>query len=436
MGGFSRSVSNPDEFWAEKAREFLVWFSPFTQTKQGSFSEGDIAWFLGGKTNVSATCIDQHLKDKAEQVAIIWEGDEPDDQRKITYRELHQQVCRIANAMKNQGVKKGDTVAIYMPMIPELAMVMLACTRIGAIHSVVFAGFSAEALRDRIVYADSKWVFCTDEGKRGGRTLPLKKIVDDACEGCQVNKVFVFQRTGAKVGWVEGRDAHMEELMAAERPYCPPEWMDSEDLMFILFTSGSTGKPKGVAHTTAGYLLYAAMTCKHSFSLRPGDVHACVADCGWITGHSYIVYGPLANGITTIMFESVPTYPDHGRYWDLVQRHRVTSFYTAPTAIRALMRFGDEKVKEYDRSSLRVLGTVGEPINPEAWQWYFDVVGEGKCSISDTYWQTETGGHLMAPLPGKTPMKPGSCSFPFFGVQPVVLDAQTYKGREGEGRVW
>jgi len=327
--------------------------------------------------------------------------------------------------MITQGIKKGDTVAIYMPMIPELAMVMLACTRIGAIHSVVFAGFSAEALRDRIVYADSKWVFCTDEGKRGGRTLPLKNIVDTACVGCDVRKVFVFQRTGAKVNWVDGRDVYMEELMVRERPYCPPEWMDSEDLMFILFTSGSTGKPKGVAHSTAGYLLYATMTCKYAFDLRPGDIHACVADCGWITGHSYIVYGPLANGVTTVMFESVPTYPDCGRYWDLVERHRVTSFYTAPTAIRALMKFGDTKVKEYDRSSLRVLGTVGEPINPEAWHWYFNIVGEGKCSISDTYWQTETGGHLMTPLPGKTPMKPGSCCLPFFGIQPVVVDAQT-----------
>jgi len=436
MGAYAakhaQSIADPAAFWANEARQRLHWFRDFDTTMQGGFSTGDIAWFMGGQLNASVCCIDQHLATRADQTALIWEGDELGEVKTYTYRELHREVCKIANAMRASGVKKGDTVAIYMPMIPELCFVMMACCRVGAAHSVVFAGFSAEALRDRIKYANSKWVFTSDEGKRGGRCLPLKKIVDTACVGCEdiVEKVFCFKRTGGAIDWVEGRDVWMDELAETQRPYCPPEVMDSEDLLFILFTSGSTGKPKGVAHTTAGYLLYAAMTCQTTFDLQEGDIYACVADCGWITGHSYIIYGPLLNGTTTVMFESTPTYPDHGRYWDMVQRHKITQLYTAPTAIRALMRFGDEKVKEYDRSSLRVLGTVGEPINPEAWQWYYDVVGEGRCSIVDTYWQTETGGHLMTPLPGVTPMKPGSCTLPFYGQNPVVLDND---GNELEG---
>jgi acetyl-CoA synthetase len=431
------SLENPD-FWAEQAMEYLSWFSPFTEVSAGGFEHGDMQWFLNGKTNACYNCIDKHLEaGKADQVAIIWEGDEPGENRHITYAELMRETCKVANAMKAQGVQKGDTVAIYLPMVPEAAFTMLACARIGAPHSVVFAGFSADSLRDRIAYANSKWVFTTDEGKRGGRTLKLKQIVDEACKGLEalVQNVFVFKRTGADLSshWTEGRDVWMDELAAKQRPYCPPEWMDSEDSLFILFTSGSTGSPKGVAHTTAGYLLYAAMTCKTSFDLRPGDVHACVADIGWITGHSYIVYGPLCNGVTTVMFESTPMYPTPARYWDLVEKHQVTSFYTAPTAIRAIMALGDEHVTKHDRSSLRTLGSVGEPINPEAWQWYYNVVGQGKCSVVDTYWQTETGGHLMTPMPAKTPVKPGSCCFPFYGIEPVVLDASTGKEIEGNG---
>jgi acetyl-CoA synthetase len=404
----------------------------------GGFEKGDIAWFLNGKLNASTNCIDRHLEKRGDQVAIIWEADEPGQSRKITYRELHHEVCRLANAMKTAGVKKGDTVAIYMPMVPELAFTMLACARIGAPHSIVFAGFSAEALRDRIVNASSKWVFVTDEGYRGGRTLPLKKTVDAACAGVDVvEKVFVFKRSGADVPMTEGRDVYMEELMDAERPYCPAEPMDSEDLLFILYTSGSTGSPKGVGHTTAGYLLYSQMTTKNVFDLRENDVYACVADCGWITGHTYIVYGPLLNGTTTLMFESTPLYPNASRYWDLVETHKVTQFYTAPTAIRALMQRGEEPVQKNDISSLRILGSVGEPINPEAWRWYFEVVGKSKCAIVDTYWQTETGGHIGTPLPGCTPMKPGSCSLPFFGVDFAIMDDKGNElvGNEVEGKL-
>jgi acetyl-CoA synthetase len=426
LSRYKASLEDPDTFWTQEANKYISWFSDFNKVSQGSFEDGDMAWFVDGKLNASHCCIDRHLEKKANEIAIIFEGDEVGSGRKITFKELHQGVCRIANAMLSKGVRKGDTVTVYMPMIPELAMTMLACARIGAVHSVVFAGFSAESLRDRIIYAQSKFVFTTDEGKRGGRTLPLKDIVNDACKGVDMVKhVFVFERTKCDIsaGWVEGRDINMDKLVASQRPYCPCAVMDSEDLLFILFTSGSTGTPKGVAHSTAGYMLYAGMTCKESFDLREGDIHACVADCGWITGHSYIVYGPLCSGVTTVMFESTPMYPDYGRYWDLVERHRVTSFYTAPTAIRALMAKGDDFVTKYDRSSLRTLGTVGEPINPEAWNWYHNVIGNGKCNVVDTYWQTETGGHLMAPLPGKATAKPGSCCFPYYGIEPIMVDA-------------
>ncbi|KAJ0400264.1 hypothetical protein ATCC90586_010237 [Pythium insidiosum] len=412
---YKESIENPSAFWARLARDNLLWFREFDFPMSGSLTKGDIAWFVNGKLNISVNCIDRHIPTKGDKVAIVWESDEPGHCRHITYKELLAEVCRIANAMKAAGVKKGDTVAIYMPMIPEVAFVMLACTRIGAIHSVVFAGFSSDSLRDRIVDARSQWVFTSDEGKRGGRTLPLKEIVDHAVHGLDfVRKVFVFKRTNSSlVGLNKHIDIDMSVELPKHRPYCPPEWMDSEDLMFILYTSGSTGTPKGVAHTTAGYLLYAMLTT------------------------NYIVYGPLANGATTVMFESTPVYPDPGRYWDLVQRHKITTFYTAPTAIRALMAHGDEHVKKYDRSTLRILGSVGEPINPEAWRWYYEVVGERKCYIADTYWQTETGGHVGTGLPGVTPMKPGSCTRPFFGIDFVITDdkGNIIEGNNVEGEL-
>lgn len=436
---YARSLSDPEGFWGDLAREQLLWFRPFDQVMGGELPHGDVAWFLNGKINVSVNCIDRHMTSKRDKVAIIWESDEVGQGRSITYAELLRETCRIANAMRAAGVQKGETVAIYMPMIPELAFTMLACARIGAVHSVVFAGFSSESLRDRIIDARSQWVFTSDEGKRGGKTLPLKAIVDQAVNGLSfVRNVFVFKRTGnPNVRLNPAIDIDMSQELAKYRPYCPAEWMDSEDLLFILYTSGSTGTPKGVAHTTAGYLLYTMMTTKYVFDIHEDDVHACVADCGWITGHSYIVYGPLANGATTVMFESTPMYPDCGRYWDLVQRHRVTKFYTAPTAIRALMAHGDAKVREYDRSSLRILGSVGEPINPEAWRWYYEVVGEKQCYIADTYWQTETGGHVGTGLPAVTPMKPGSCTKPFFGIDFVITDEQGVhlEGNDVEGHL-
>jgi acetyl-CoA synthetase len=436
---YKQSIEDPDTFWAKAARENLSWFHDFDQTLSGSLAKGDIAWFTNGKLNVSHNCIDRHIPTRGDKTAIIWEADEPGHSKHITYKELLQETCRVANAMKAQGVKKGDTVAVYMPMIPELVYVMLACTRIGAIHSVVFAGFSSDSLRDRIVDAKSKWVFTSDEGKRGGRTLPLKEIVDHAVHGLEfVRRVFVFKRTNNQfVTYNKHLDIDMSAELSKHRPYCAPEWMDSEDLLFVLYTSGSTGTPKGVAHTTAGYLLYTMLTTKYTFDLHDDDIHACVADCGWITGHSYIVYGPLANGTTTVMFESTPVYPDPGRYWELVQRHKITTFYTAPTAIRALMAHGDEYVKKYDRSTLRILGSVGEPINPEAWRWYYNVVGEGKCYVTDTYWQTETGGHVGVGLSGVTPMKPGSCTKPFFGIDFVLTDDKgtIYESVEAEGEL-
>lgn len=428
---YDESIRDPDTFWGRMAKENVTWFRDFDRVRQGSFEVGDIAWFTGGQLNVSYNCIDRHLDARGDKTAIIWEDDEGAVTH-ISYKQLLQEVSRVANVLKAWGVKKGDTVAVYLPMIPQLAYTMLACARIGAPHSVVFAGFSAESLRDRIVDASSKWVITSDEGMRGGRAIRLKEITDAAVDGAGgvVKNVFVFKRTGADVAMHDGRDVWMEPELAKARPYCPPEPLDSEDMLFLLYTSGSTGKPKGVVHSQAGYLLYTMLTHKYVFDLREDDVYACVADCGWITGHSYIVYGPLANGATTVMFESTPVYPNKSRYWELVARNKVTQFYTAPTAIRALMRFGTDPVEGHDLSSLRVLGTVGEPINPEAWRWYNTNVGKGTCAIVDTYWQTETGGIMITPLPGATPTKPGSATFPFFGIDPVLRDKD---GAEVEG---
>jgi acetyl-CoA synthetase len=390
---------------------------------EAEFHDGEVTWFQGGMLNVAFNCLDRHLPEKAEDTAIIWEADEPSESRHITYRELKWEAARLGNVLKNLGVRKGDRVIIYLPMIPELAYAMLACARIGAVHSVVFAGFSATSLRDRVLDCGATVVITANEGRRGGKAIPLKAIVDDAVTGIDsVKSVLVAKRTATEVPMHFGRDIWLEEAMLNERGTCPCEWMSAEDPLFILYTSGSTGKPKGLLHTQAGYLLYASLTHKIVFDYHPGDIYACVADVGWITGHSYIIYGPLCNGATTLMFESTPLYPNPGRYWDLVERHRVNSFYTSPTAIRSLAREGNEWVKKYDRSSLRILGTVGEPINPEAWKWYFDVVGEGKCPVVDTWWQTETGGIMVTPLPGVTALKPGSATLPFFGVSLSVTD--------------
>jgi acetyl-CoA synthetase len=440
-----QSVEDPDTFWGAAARDMLTWFRDFDSVRHGSFEKGDIAWFLNGQLNVTYNCVDRHVEaGRGDDVAIVYEADNPGEGRSISYRELLEDVCRTANVLKHWGVRRGDTVAIYMPMMVEIATVMLACARIGAVHSVVFAGFSAESLADRIKDASSKWVITADEGVRGGRVIPLKRTVDAAVAKCEglVQSVFVYKRTGNEEVEYSSHDVRMEEELPRQRPLCPAEKMDSEDLLFLLYTSGSTGKPKGVAHTTAGYLLYTAMTHKYTFDVRRGDVYACVADCGWITGHSYIVYGPLANGATTLMFESTPLFPDPSRYWDVVERHRVTQFYTAPTAIRALMRFGDDPVKKHDLSSLKVLGTVGEPINPEAWRWYHQVVGGGNCAVVDTYWQTETGGHIITPLPGCTPTKPGSATLPMFGIAPALVKEgetpgsyEVLEGNDVEGRL-
>jgi acetyl-CoA synthetase len=420
---YQESVKTPGPFWGKVAKKFLSWQRPFDRVLDGDFATGTTAWFAGGRLNVSENCIDRHLAKRAEQVAILWEGDEPGDVRRVTYRELHEEVCRLANALAARGVRKGDRVAIYMPMVPEAAYAMLACARLGAIHSVIFGGFSAESVRDRILDADCRVLITADEGLRGRKVVPLKRTVDQALSSCPgVHTVLVHKRTGGHVSMAEGRDVWLRESMDAQRPWCPAEPMDSEDLLFLLYTSGSTGKPKGVAHCSAGYLLWAAVTHKYVFDYREGDIYACMADVGWVTGHSYIVYGPLCNGATTFMFEGIPTYPDAGRYWDMVQRHGINSFYTAPTAIRAVAKEGAELPRKYDRSSLRVLGSVGEPINPEAWRWYYEEVGGGRCSIVDTFWQTETGGHMITPIPGVTALKPGSATLPFFGVQPLVLD--------------
>ena len=422
---YKRSIEDPDGFWAEQADAFVTWEKRWDKVSSFDFTSADIRWFEGAKLNVTYNCLDRHLETRGDQTAIIWEGDDPADDKHITYTELFDEVCRFANALKTQGVSKGDRVSIYMPMVPEAAIAMLACARIGAVHSVVFGGFSPESLKDRILDSDCRAVITADEGVRGGRPVPLKANTDAALESCPgVTAVFVLKRTGGDIAWTEGRDHWYHECVAAASANCPPESMDAEDPLFVLYTSGSTGKPKGVLHTTGGYLLHTAMTHKYVFDYHDGDVFWCTADVGWVTGHSYIVYGPLANGAITMMFEGVPTYPDAGRMWQIVDKHKVNIFYTAPTALRALMGQGDDFVKSSSRSSLRILGTVGEPINPEAWEWYYNVVGDGRCPIVDTWWQTETGGILITPLPGARALKPGSATLPFFGVEPALVDDQ------------
>jgi acetyl-CoA synthetase len=416
---YRQSVEDPEAFWGEHGKR-IDWFTPFTKVKNTSF-DGDVSikWFEDGVTNVSYNCIDRHLEKRGDQVAIIWEGDDPADDKKITYRELHEAVCRLANVMKDKGVKKGDRVTIYMPMIPEAAYAMLASARIGAVHSIVFGGFSPDALAGRIVDATSEFVITADEGLRGGKKVPLKANTDKA-----VRTVLVVKRTGAEVAWDDARDCWYHEETEKAEADCAPEKMNAEDPLFILYTSGSTGKPKGVLHTTGGYLVYASMTHQYVFDYHDGDIYWCTADVGWVTGHSYIVYGPLANGATTLMFEGVPNYPSPARFWEVVDKHQVNIFYTAPTAIRALMGAGNDHVTKTKRTSLRTLGSVGEPINPEAWEWYHNVVGDQRCPIVDTWWQTETGGILITPLPGATDLKPGSATKPFFGVKPQLVDAE------------
>lgn len=428
---YKQSIEDSDAFWAEQAKEFLDWTKTWDKVQDSDFKTGNIKWFEGGKLNVSYNCLDRHLDTRGDQVAVLWEGDDPAVDKKITYRELHEQVCRFSNVLKGRGVKKGDRVCIYMPMVTEAAVVMLACTRIGAVHSIVFGGFSPDSLRDRILDSDCQILITADEAVRGGKAVALKKNADEALADCpNVHTCVVIRRTGGDIGWQEGRDIWYDELMADASTDCPPEEMDAEDPLFILYTSGSTGKPKGVLHTTGGYLLFAAITHKYVFDYHDGDIYWCTADVGWVTGHTYIVYGPLANGATTLMFEGIPTYPDVSRFWQVIDKHKVNQFYTAPTAIRALMRSGEEPVKKTSRSSLKLLGTVGEPINPEAWEWYYHVVGEARCPIVDTWWQTETGAQMITPLPGATDLKPGSACKPFFGVQPAIVDEQ---GNELEG---
>ena len=420
---YQQSIQEPAQFWAEQAQSFLDWQQPWQQVMQCDFDQGEIHWFKGGKLNVSHNCLDRHLATRGDQVAIIWEGDNPTYDRTMTYRELHRQVCKFANVLISQGVKKGDRVCIYLPMILEAAVAILACARIGAIHSIVFGGFSADALRDRILDADCHFLICVDQSYRGGKIVPTKVNVDKAAAQCpNLHTVIVIRHLGNAVPWTEGRDVCYQTAMQLASADCPPVWMDAEDPLFILYTSGSTGKPKGVLHTTGGYLLYAAMTHKYVFDYHDGDIYWCTADIGWVTGHSYVLYGPLCNGATTLMFEGVPTYPAADRFWQVVDKHRVNLFYTAPTAIRALMAQGDDFVKRTERSSLRILGSVGEPINPEAWEWYYHVVGDSRCPIVDTWWQTETGGIMITPLPGATALKPGSATLPFFGVQPAIVD--------------
>ena len=421
---YGGSLSDNDAFWAEHGKR-IDWIKPYSEISDVSYDTKDlhIRWYADGTLNAAANCLDRHLATRGNQTAIIWEGDDPADSKHITYAELHEEVCKFANVLKAEGAKKGDRITIYMPMIPEAAVAMLACARIGAIHSVVFGGFSPDALAGRIQDCDSNIVITADEGLRGGRPVPLKANTDAALENCpDCNKVIVVRRTGGDVALVEGRDVWYHEAMSAASADCPPEEMSAEDPMFILYTSGSTGKPKGVLHTTGGYMVYASMTHQYVFDYHDGDIYWCTADVGWVTGHSYIVYGPLANGAVTLMFEGVPTWPDSSRFWQVVEKHKVNIFYTAPTAIRALMREGEAPVKSADRSSLRLLGSVGEPINPEAWMWYHEVVGDGRCPIVDTWWQTETGGILITPLPGATTTKPGSATKPFFGVDPVLVD--------------
>jgi len=422
---YQRSVEDPSAFWAEQAEAFLSWDKRWDTVLDWDFHTGHIRWFEGGKLNACYNCVDRHLETRGDQTALIWEGDDPAKDAKITYRELYEHVCRLANVLKSRGVKKGDRVCIYMPMIPEAAYAMLACARIGAVHSVVFGGFSPESIKDRILDSDCHTVITADEGLRGSKHVPLKANVDTALKSCpNVSTVVTVKVTGANVNWVEGRDIWYQEEAAKVSGECPVESMDAEDPLFILYTSGSTGKPKGVLHTTGGYLLYAATTHKYVFDYHEGEVYWCTADVGWITGHSYIVYGPLANGAISLMFEGVPTYPDASRLWQVCDKHQVNIFYTAPTALRALMREGEEPVRKTSRSSLRLLATVGEPINPEAWEWYYHVVGDDRCPIVDTWWQTETGGHMITPLPGATLMKPGSATRPFFGVRPALVNPE------------
>ena len=421
---YAESIADPNAFWAKHGNR-IDWIKPYSQVSDVSYDAKNlhINWFADGSLNAAANCLDRHLAKRGDQTAIIWEGDEPDQQRHISYKELHEDVCKFANVLKANGAKKGDRITVYMPMIPEAAIAMLACVRIGAVHSVVFGGFSPDALAGRIQDCESNMVITADEGVRGGRPIPLKSNTDAALKSCpDCTTVIVVKRTGGAIDWVEGRDVWYEEAMRAASADCPAEEMNAEDPMFILYTSGSTGKPKGVLHTTGGYMVYASMTHQYVFDYHDGDIYWCTADVGWITGHSYIIYGPLANGAITLMFEGVPTYPDSSRFWRIVEKHRVNMFYTAPTAIRALMREGEAPVASCDKSSLRLLGSVGEPINPEAWMWYHKIVGEERCAIVDTWFQTETGGILITPLPGATPTKPGSATRPFFGIKPVLVD--------------
>tara|TARA_B100000282_G_scaffold51717_1_gene32966 strand:- start:720 stop:2663 length:1944 start_codon:yes stop_codon:yes gene_type:complete len=422
---YERSINDPQNFWAEHGQR-IDWIKPYTRIKDVSYSEKDlhIKWFYDGTLNVSSNCLDRHLEKRGDQTAIIWEGDDPKEDKRISFKELHSEVCKFANALKELGVKKGDRVTIYMPMIPEAAVAMLACARVGAIHSVVFGGFSPDALAGRIQDCDSSLIITADEGIRGGKPIPLKANTDAALNSCPMCKtVVVVKRTGGKIDWVEGRDYWYHDITSAQSEECQPEEMNAEDPLFILYTSGSTGKPKGVMHTSGGYIVYASMTHEYVFDYKDGEVYWCTADVGWVTGHSYILYGPLANGATTLMFEGVPNYPNSSRFWDVCDKHNVSIFYTAPTALRALMREGEGPVKATSRKSLRLLGSVGEPINPEAWLWYYNVVGDGRCPIVDTWWQTETGGILITPLPGATDLKPGSATRPFFGIKPIIVDA-------------
>jgi acetyl-CoA synthetase len=422
---YKRSIEDPDAFWDEHGKR-IDWIKPYSKVKDVSFDAPDvhIRWFHDGTLNAAHNCLDRHLDKRGDQTAIIFEGDDPSDSRAITYRELHREVCKFANVLKKIGVSKGDRVTLYLPMVPELAVAMLACARIGAIHSIVFGGFSPDSLGGRIKDCDSSVVVTADEGVRGGRSIPLKANTDKALETCpMVENCIVVRRTGGSIQWQEGRDLWWHDLMAEAHEDCPPEEMNAEDPLFILYTSGSTGSPKGVLHTTGGYMVYTSMTHQYVFDYKDGEIYWCTADIGWVTGHSYIIYGPLANGAITVMFEGVPNYPDASRFWQVVDKHNVAIFYTAPTAIRALMREGNAPVQKSSRESLRILGTVGEPINPEAWMWYHNVVGNGRCPIVDTWWQTETGGILITPLPGATALKPGSATRPFFGVDPIIVDA-------------
>ena len=428
---YDASIDQPEQFWTKKAEEFISWFKPWNTLMEQDFTKGKVSWFIEGKLNATVNCIDRHLESRGNQTAIIWEGDNPEEHKYISFNELHESVCRLANVLKERGIKKGDRVCIYMPMIPEATFAMLACARIGAVHSVVFGGFSPQALRDRILDSDCQLVVTANEGLRGSKTIPLKSNTDQALVECpNVHSVIVVKRTSSEVGWKDSRDIWYHQATTEVESVCDPEIMDSEDPLFILYTSGSTGKPKGVLHSTGGYMLQAAMTHKYAFDYHDGDIYWCTADVGWVTGHSYIVYGPLANGATTLMFEGIPTYPNASRYWEIIDKHKVNIFYTAPTALRSLMSEGNEYVENSSRETLRTLGTVGEPINPEAWEWYYEVIGKSRCPIVDTWWQTETGGIMITPLPGATALKPGSATLPFFGVKPIILDAD---GNEVEG---